>query len=119
MATVVVFTVPLLGHIFPQLPIVAELVRRGDRVIYYCAEAHRTTIEATGAEFRAVPYDFGPLLSLPFPRASDLSVEWLRCSESCLPQLIAEMKELNPSYVFSDFMAHWGRYAARVVGVPL
>lgn len=119
MARVSAFAIPALGHIYPSLPIVAELVRRGDRVIYYCSEPHRGVIEATGAEFRPIPWDFSPLLTLTQPRACETAVEWLRCTESWMPQLLAELKEEAPSYVLCDFMAIWGRYAARGLGLPL
>src|SRR5437868_10453663 len=118
MATAVVFSSPWIGHVHPSLPIVAELARRGDRVIYYCTEEFRAHIEATGAEFRALPYDFGPFLAIDNPRGYDMALEFQRCSEQCLPQLLTELKAVAPSYVFSDFMAWWGRYAAQAQGIP-
>ena len=41
MAKVIVFNVPASGHVNPSLPVVAELVRRGENVIYYLTEAYR------------------------------------------------------------------------------
>ena len=119
MATVVVFSTPWVGHVNPSLPIVAELVQRGDRVIYYCSEPFRAQIEATGAEFRLVPHDFGPFLAIDNPRCCEMAVEWQRCSERSMPQLLAELKAEAPSYVFCDFLAWWGRYAAQSLGIPL
>jgi MGT family glycosyltransferase len=119
MATAVVFSTPWVGHVHPSLPIVAELVRRGDRVIYYCNELFRAQIEATGAEFRPLPHDFGPFLAIDNPRCCEMAVEWQRCSDRSLPQLVTELKAVAPSYVFSDFMAWWGRYAAQALGIPL
>ncbi len=119
MATVVVFSTPWVGHVHPSLPIVAELVQRGDRVIYYCYESFRTQIEATGAQFRPLPHDFGPFLAIENPRCCEMAVEWQRCSERVMPQLLSELKELAPRYVFCDFLAWWGRYAAQSLGIPL
>lgn len=119
MATVVVFSTPWVGHVHPSLPIVAELVRRGDRVIYYCTELFRAQIAATGAEFRPLPHDFGPFLAIDNPRCCEMAVEFQRCSERSMPQLVNELKAAAPSYVFSDFLAWWGRYAAQALGVPL
>jgi MGT family glycosyltransferase len=119
MTTVLVFSTPWFGHVHPSLPIVAELVQRGDRVIYYCSEPFRAQIEATGAQFRLLPHDFGPFLAIDNPRCCEMAVEFQRCSERVMPQLVSELKELAPSYVFSDFLAWWGRYAAQAVGIPL
>ena len=53
MATAIFFGLPAHGHTNPTLPIVAELVRQGEHIIYYSTEEFRPTIEATGADFRA------------------------------------------------------------------
>src|SRR5690348_3556505 len=61
MHKILVFNVPTQGHINPTLPVVAELVRRGAKVIYYLTESQRQRIEATGATFRAyetIPDDY-------------------------------------------------------------
>jgi UDP:flavonoid glycosyltransferase YjiC (YdhE family) len=47
------YNTPLHGHINPSLPLAAELVSRGEQVIYYSTSEFRTKIEATGAEYRA------------------------------------------------------------------
>jgi len=61
MATILFFNQPEQGHINPTLPLVAELVRRGDRVIYYSLEDFKQAIAYTGATFQsygeAYPFD--------------------------------------------------------------
>ncbi len=119
MATVIVFTLPMLGHVHPTLPIVAELVRRGERVIYFCGEDMRASIQALGAEFRPLPADCSTLSVMSAPPLSELALGTLRCTEAWLPRLIEEVREIAPSYLLVDFMCAWGRYAARSLGLPL
>ena len=54
MAKYVVINIPAYGHVNPTLAVVQELVRRGDKVVYYLTEEFRAAVEATGATFR--PY---------------------------------------------------------------
>ena len=48
------FSLPLHGHINPTLPLVRELVERGDRIVYYSTPAFAAKIEQAGAQYR--PY---------------------------------------------------------------
>ena len=54
MAKALFLSLPLHGHTNPSLPLVRELVERGDEVIYYSADAFAAKIEQTGARYR--PY---------------------------------------------------------------
>jgi UDP:flavonoid glycosyltransferase YjiC (YdhE family) len=54
MAKVLFFNLPAYGHTYPTLPLVAELVRRGEHVIYYSSEAFRSAILEAGATFRGI-----------------------------------------------------------------
>ena len=48
------------GHIIATYGMVAELVRRGDDIVYFETERYRGEIEALGASFRAYPDVPGP-----------------------------------------------------------
>lgn len=61
MSKIVFVEMPAYGHVNPTLPVVQELVRRGEQVIYYVAEEFRPQIEQVGATFR--PYPAGILTS--------------------------------------------------------
>ncbi len=50
-----VFCMPASGHLNPLLAVVRELIRRGEELDFYCTEANRAAIEATGARFRTLP----------------------------------------------------------------
>ena len=45
---------PLHGHTNPSLPLVRELVGRGDEVVYYSADPFAARIEQTGARLRRI-----------------------------------------------------------------
>ena len=53
MSKVLFFSIPLQGHTNPTLPLVKELVRRGEEVTYYSLEPLRSAIEQIGATFRS------------------------------------------------------------------
>jgi UDP:flavonoid glycosyltransferase YjiC (YdhE family) len=63
MATLVFWGFPGHGHVNPSLPIIAELVQRGERVCYYSLEEFQPAIESTGTEFRRYGEDF-PLTTM-------------------------------------------------------
>ncbi|MES0490703.1 MAG: hypothetical protein ABUK01_11955 [Leptospirales bacterium] len=45
------------GHTNPVLPMIKELVKRGEEIIFYSHEEYRTLVEGTGAEFRNYNFD--------------------------------------------------------------
>jgi UDP:flavonoid glycosyltransferase YjiC (YdhE family) len=62
MAKLLVGSTPLLGHVAPLVPIVAELVDRGHEVAWYTGERWQKRVESTGAHF--LPMRFAEDLSL-------------------------------------------------------
>jgi len=61
---ILVFNVPAHGHVNPTLPIVRELVSRGEQVAYYLTDEFELQIRYTGAEFRRIE-DIQPSSGLP------------------------------------------------------
>jgi MGT family glycosyltransferase len=55
---------PATGHVYPTLPVVAELVRRGHRVTYATSAKYAAAVESAGALF----FENGEDLSSQFPR---------------------------------------------------
>ena len=49
MAKILILGFPAHGHVYPTLPVAAELVARGHEVDYVTAEPFREIIAATGA----------------------------------------------------------------------
>jgi UDP:flavonoid glycosyltransferase YjiC (YdhE family) len=51
---ILVFNVPAHGHVNPTLPVLRELVSRGEQVAYYLTDEFEPQIRHTGAEFRRI-----------------------------------------------------------------
>ena len=109
-----VFNVGWSGHVNVTLPVVQGLVADGWSVVYYCYGAMREKIEATGAEYREyyANFDTGhhnlgkalPLCAQP-------------AAVALLPDLLEQMRALQPTVIFYDFFAVWGRYLGQILGV--
>ncbi len=119
MSTAVVLCYPTHGHIAPKLAVVEELVRRGERVIYYSAERARAKIEATGAEFRAYAYDHDAFDPNPPTEGLFSDMErLLKLSEALLPDLLTELRDLRPDYLLLDSKSIWGNLAGQILPLP-
>ena len=117
MSKVIFFNIPATGHVNPSIPLVKELVTRGERVIYYCTETYRAKIESTGAEFRSygAEYDFAPGQDAVTPfRAMSLILE---AGEGVIANVIDQVRAEKPEYIIYDSMCVWGKQIARIIGV--
>src|SRR5712671_2290171 len=54
MATFLIATMPIPGHILPVLPVVRALIERGNQVTWYGSRFFQSKIEATGARFAPI-----------------------------------------------------------------
>ncbi|HWS84765.1 MAG TPA: macrolide family glycosyltransferase [Ktedonobacteraceae bacterium] len=118
MSTVVFFNYLAYGHINSTLPLVAELVCRGERVIYYALEEFQATIEDTGAIFRSYGQDFpSHLTNAEFDTAMTVH-GLLQTSKWVLDNLLQEVRAINPDYIAYEAFCPWGRYVAQVLQVP-
>jgi MGT family glycosyltransferase len=111
---VVFFGYPARGHTVPSLPVVAELVRRGCDVDYYCVDSFRTLVEGSGARFRSYPPACESLL-----RPENLDEHLTRgmsVAADVLPQLLESIGHVD--LVLSDASALWGPLFARTRGIP-
>jgi MGT family glycosyltransferase len=118
MSTLLFLGQPEWGHTNPTLPVVAELVRRGERVIYYSLEGFQSAIADTGAIFRsygeAFPYDPA--------RAYENQMKHLEqnmcISERVLARLLPRIHDERPDAILHDQLAVWGSYVAQALDVP-
>jgi UDP:flavonoid glycosyltransferase YjiC (YdhE family) len=125
MSKIVFIEMPASGHVNPTLPVVQELVRRGEHVTYYATEEFQSQIEQTGATFQ--PYPVRVLTSTDIATATqsnDLARVVgliLRSTDSLLPFLLEELPRQQPDIVVLDSNALWGHMAAprrSAVSVP-
>lgn len=121
MSKTVFFNIPASGHINPSLPIVAEMVRRGEKVLYVNTEETRAQIEPTGVTF--IPYPVMPDLENLMKRANDgnlagNALALAEIGERILPFTFDLLQREQPDYVIFDSLAAWGKQAAEKLGIP-
>jgi MGT family glycosyltransferase len=112
--------IPARGHINPTLPAVADLVARGEPVIYCLPAEDESLIRPTGGSFRAVPS------SLPEARErrgggmslTELPAAAVRGAIRTLPRLLEIVADDRPSYVVYDAYCLAGRLLAQLAGLP-
>jgi MGT family glycosyltransferase len=118
MARGVVLAYPTHGHIAPILPVVAELVGRGEDIVFYGTGRSRARIEAAGARFRLYSRrhdDFNPT-----PPTEGLFSDMARLAsltENILPGLLDEVRAESPRYLLMDTKSLWGRLVGQVLGI--
>jgi len=124
MTKAVFFNIPAHGHVNPTLPLVQELARRGETVIYYGIEDYRKQIEAAGARCRtyeslspSVRFDFGRD-DRSSPSLSKLARVMIEFCETSLPFLLDATRHDAPDYILHDFTCVWGKYVSQILGIP-
>ena len=124
MKKIMFFCIPAYGHHNPTLPVVAELVRRGNAVRYYSFEEFRQKVSATGAEF--FPCDvFLPPMSKEQETAvknvsnTEMSIVDLQTTGRMDGFLKEQVQEFTPDIIVSDSVCFWGKLTARKYGIPL
>lgn len=116
--TLLFLSLPAHGHLNPMLPVMAELVQRGGRVLCFAVEALRPQIEATGALFRSYgpDYTFDPTQNLGGPMG--LMARSGEVTERLLPSLIEAVRAEQPDCLMLDAMCFWGKLLQQITGLP-
>ena len=121
MAKAVFFGIPATGHINPSFPMLTELVRRGEQVIYVNTEEIRPVIKTTGAVFYPLP-ESAPISKLSDQASSgnmgQISVMFAKSVETLLPFAMDLLRTEQPDYVIFDSLAGWGKQAAVLLHIP-
>ncbi len=116
MATAVFLSFPVHGHLAPALGVVSELVRRGERVIFFATGRSRSKVEATGAEFRN--YRHGHDEFNPNPPTEGLFSDMARLSalsRQLIPELLEDLAGESIDYCLIDTKSLWGRLVAQAL----
>lgn len=121
MSTAVFMNVSGGGHVIATYGLVKELVDRGETVHYFEDPLFQNDIEALGAIFHPMPQaqrlDLQPLGD-PFHHELDLAVAMVWCAKSFVPNLLPQVKKLNPDYLVHDSLCLWGRIIASQLKIP-
>ncbi|MDR0299570.1 MAG: hypothetical protein LBI13_05755 [Streptococcaceae bacterium] len=124
MQTIIYFGTPAHGHVNPSLSYVEKLVARNFQVIYYATPEFQQEIVQTGAEFRAYPLSIKSSLqdltdsltdNKHLFRALTLS---LKLTTAMLPELLNDIKLLNPALIIHDCVNLVGRLVAELSDRP-
>jgi len=106
------------GHINPTLGLVAQMVSRGEEIIYYAAEEFRPVIEQMGATYRPYPAPPPDEEIVGAPVMEHLAACQLRWGALMLPDLIKQARAEKPAYILFDCQCPWGPQLARLLNVP-
>jgi MGT family glycosyltransferase len=115
--TILFFNIPASGHINPSLPVVQELVKRGETILYYNSTDQRNLIESSGATFVAYPIadDFTPLnQAVGESNMAQNALILLQIMEKLLPFVLSEIDKHQPKLVIFDSLASWGNLASKI-----
>ena len=124
MKKIAVFCIPAHGHTNPLLPVVTELVHRGDQVRFYSFEEFREKIEKTGAEFISCDrfldeLSAGEAAGLKAVSSTEMTIQDIRITINMTDFLQEEFGTFKPDVVFSDSVCFWGKLNAWKYDVPL
>lgn len=113
----------LYGHINPTIPVVEELVERGEEVWYFCSKEFEERIRKAGAVF----VDYGETVSLFLKNYKPMDhhpffmlLEYMiRYHHTVLPILLEKIKENKFDYVVYDSVLGGGYFLKQILDIPV
>jgi MGT family glycosyltransferase len=111
-------SLPLHGHINPSLPLVRELVARGEEIVFYSADVFAAKIEDSGAQYRAYRNAFLSEIKQVPERLDQLSWLLMRTTGEVLADELEDFRAQRPDYLITDSVAPWGQWVAEVLDIP-
>ncbi len=117
MTKVLFFNVPAYGHTNPSLPMVAELVRRGEQVVYYSSEVFQPAIEQTGAEFRSIGQFMNDQTYID-ENLIRVALLLIQTTWDILTAMLPAITAEQPDYIIFDSLCVWGKCIAQILQVP-
>lgn len=124
MKRIACFCIPAHGHTNPMLPVVAELVSRGNQVRFYSFGEFEEKIRATGATFVSCD-EFLPELSaeeeagLRRISSTEMAIQDMRITRAMDAFLSEEFASFRPDVVYTDSVCFWGKLNADKHRVPM
>jgi MGT family glycosyltransferase len=110
------------GHINPTLPLVKELISRGEEVIYFSTDEYKNRIEEMGATFISYGQEFDLFLKEYRPTGNHpffTLIEYiLRMQECTVPIILKKLKGISIDYVIHDAMFGGGKFIAKKLHLP-
>lgn len=120
MPTFAFFNVSAHGHMNPTLPIVAELCRRGHKVYYFTSEAFAGAVQKAGGIPVVLPGTSRAKNTKPPGDKEIALLPFLMARESprVVPEIVARLKDINPSCIIFNTMLLAPRLAAKILQLP-
>ncbi|MDF2588439.1 MAG: glycosyltransferase, family [Anaerocolumna sp.] len=110
------------GHINPTLPLVKELITRGEEVIYISTDEYKDRIEDMGAifisygeEFNSFLKEYRPTGNHPFFTLIEFLLRMLECT---VPIILNKVDGIKIDYIIHDSMFGGGKYVAKKLQLP-
>ncbi|MRN54972.1 macrolide family glycosyltransferase [Paenibacillus monticola] len=127
MAKVMIFSLPFFSHVKPTLPLVAELLARGEEVIYYSDEPYRELLQEYDVTFRSygdmqglfTDNDPGIYLSNPRMMLEYLVPGVIGKSKTVMNAILHEVMADPPDYILRDCDAFWGKQIGKLLELPV
>jgi MGT family glycosyltransferase len=112
------FNIPLTGHINPTLPLIRELVRRGDEITYFSSSAYEDRILSTGAIYRGYANQEAVEQSRNVTHLIHQGNQVAEATYNLLPEVLSAVEQERPDYLLFDMSAPWGGIASRQFDIP-
>lgn len=118
MAKVLYIAAPAYGHLNPSLPVVKELVARGEEVTYYSTEKFRTKITKAGATYMPYKYFFKDGFDATPDSPVGFTLTMLENIKPSFDLFLEEVKAQKPDYIVYDAIIPLGKYTAEALKIP-
>lgn len=108
------------GHINPTLPVVEELISRGEEVVYFSIEAFRERIEKTGATVRTIDDQkfIKAFLSGGRNYLQERINGLLHTADVVIPSVLEQIEGEHFDYIIHDSMFGCGHLIAQILKLP-
>ncbi|PSM56694.1 glycosyl transferase [Clostridium diolis] len=125
MGKILFLGMPGYGHINPTLGIIAELIKNGEKVIYFCTEEFRQRIENTGAVFKCYSEWNGIGKNKP-SKLNNRNIEFLvnmlemtiNSYEKTVENILEQIEDMKFDVIGYSAMFPYGVIIAQILNVP-
>ena len=123
MGKCVFFSVPATGHVNPSLALVEELVKRGEKVIYYNSSKYKDVITRAGAEFRDCSTSLDALVDSAGREFGKnmvgVAYVVLKSGIEIAGKIMDEIGKEKPDYIIRDIISVHGKIISKALKIPL
>jgi MGT family glycosyltransferase len=122
MSTILAYTSPARGHLYPMMDVLGELEERGHRVVVQTLASEAEYLEREGIEHRPIAPDIEALELEDYKGSNPLGQmrialeTWLRRAPFEVEDLRASFEELDPDFVLIDANTFGGSAFAETAG---